>query len=1018
MARNKGTFPFAANFEVKAASPLDPRVLVEKKAELISKDTWPLDGDTLYIYKGLLVSVQEESAIYMLVDPDKILETDYSGWERKDGNSPGEVSYEDIYIIEGLTAQDIETFSEGTLEINGKGLSKAIDFNKRVYIKYSIDAGAGIIPCSAYREDVYYVSFRVGSSLYGFDIAADSQYIDKNSIFHIDVQEKLKSGENIKTINGESILGEGDIKTFTSAILDFTVEDVYRAHQEGTGLSNADTISIVTYIDNKEQIYIHYDEQKHGIIPCGTYRGDESDYYILFIADNNVFKLRIEGETSGTVIIDSIINLEDIKAEITVDDQLSEGSTNPVQNKVITTELKKKANADAIPKKVSELTNDSDFVKSSTLQENYQPKGEYLTETELTKKGYIKDVDAELSDTSENPVQNKVITAKHKEISDKTEELHNTKISKNDDAYYPNISVGVADNLSGNDTIEGNFFTRKTGNGNAEDGTARIESLEGYSYVWNQFWEHGEITGNRVNTSDQIIWTHIGYIDYYTPAINGNKIYVYAEDKYNTFDDIHLNSYSTLDGLTNGKIDTANCVEGNRIQVRARLEPGKGGEYSVKVLFVDLTKMFGKGNEPLNLNDINNLLPKGMDLYEYNDGQIINMNVKGLKSFSKDNTIVKEKHLTSIIRTAFPSGLKSVGSTKDIISFDKTKNKWRAIKYIEQREYQEGDEDAANVLTDKKVTLYKLNTPDEQVLEVEDILDYEVWKDGTEEAIADMPTTPLHIKIAYGYNIYNKIKELEEKIDKGSGGGGGGISTPSGDPMHYLYEAAGAKYNDTEIDKIETGVYGDEITWKAGYWYLNELGDITNKQMRDIYVNWQKVQVTGCYYGSTLRTNLPFTVRNTNPSGDPRDIIGALAQGAKFETFRYNLTGYVTYVSALYLNNIFLYCNSLRKILDIIDISCVEEINNTTFGSSTLTELRLSGANKNVDLRQTKSLSYASIKYLIANSAAKSEIILTLNADTLTRAQSEYLTDIEQDHTSYEDIDAWATSKNIQIATA
>ena len=90
MARNKGTFPFAANFEVKAASPLDPRVLVETKSELISKDTWPLDGDTLYVYKGLLVSVQDERAIYMLVDPDKILETDYSGWERKDGSQGGE----------------------------------------------------------------------------------------------------------------------------------------------------------------------------------------------------------------------------------------------------------------------------------------------------------------------------------------------------------------------------------------------------------------------------------------------------------------------------------------------------------------------------------------------------------------------------------------------------------------------------------------------------------------------------------------------------------------------------------------------------------------------------------------------------------------------------------------------------------------------------------------------------------------------------------------------------------------
>ena len=29
---------------------LDPRNVVESKADLINKDTWPSDGDTLYLY--------------------------------------------------------------------------------------------------------------------------------------------------------------------------------------------------------------------------------------------------------------------------------------------------------------------------------------------------------------------------------------------------------------------------------------------------------------------------------------------------------------------------------------------------------------------------------------------------------------------------------------------------------------------------------------------------------------------------------------------------------------------------------------------------------------------------------------------------------------------------------------------------------------------------------------------------------------------------------------------------------
>lgn len=84
MARNKGTFKFAANFEVKLQGALDPRILVDNKSELINKETWPYDGDTIYVYDGLLVAVAADKAIYMLVDKDKILEQDYSGWKQMD----------------------------------------------------------------------------------------------------------------------------------------------------------------------------------------------------------------------------------------------------------------------------------------------------------------------------------------------------------------------------------------------------------------------------------------------------------------------------------------------------------------------------------------------------------------------------------------------------------------------------------------------------------------------------------------------------------------------------------------------------------------------------------------------------------------------------------------------------------------------------------------------------------------------------------------------------------------------
>lgn len=103
MARNKGTFNFAANFQVKMQEALDPRLVVSAKADLITKETWPYDGDTLYLYEGMIVGVVEESAAYMLVDIDKALSSDYSGWIRIDAGEASQVE-----IVDNLTSDNTD----------------------------------------------------------------------------------------------------------------------------------------------------------------------------------------------------------------------------------------------------------------------------------------------------------------------------------------------------------------------------------------------------------------------------------------------------------------------------------------------------------------------------------------------------------------------------------------------------------------------------------------------------------------------------------------------------------------------------------------------------------------------------------------------------------------------------------------------------------------------------------------------------------------------------------------------
>lgn len=95
----RGVFKFTGNFEVRRQEALDPRIVVSTKSELINKETWPYDGDIIYAYEGLVVAVAADKAIYMLVDKDKILEADYSGWKQMDV-----AAAQTVEIIDNLTS--------------------------------------------------------------------------------------------------------------------------------------------------------------------------------------------------------------------------------------------------------------------------------------------------------------------------------------------------------------------------------------------------------------------------------------------------------------------------------------------------------------------------------------------------------------------------------------------------------------------------------------------------------------------------------------------------------------------------------------------------------------------------------------------------------------------------------------------------------------------------------------------------------------------------------------------------
>lgn len=82
----QGLFDFSGNFSTLKAEPLDARMFVNTKAELTQLDSWPNSNGAPFIYKGMIVSVVEEDALYMLTD--KLKWNEESSWKKvgSDGN--------------------------------------------------------------------------------------------------------------------------------------------------------------------------------------------------------------------------------------------------------------------------------------------------------------------------------------------------------------------------------------------------------------------------------------------------------------------------------------------------------------------------------------------------------------------------------------------------------------------------------------------------------------------------------------------------------------------------------------------------------------------------------------------------------------------------------------------------------------------------------------------------------------------------------------------------------------------
>lgn len=223
--------------------------------------------------------------------------------------------------------------------------------------------------------------------------------------------------------------------------------------------------------------------------------------------------------------------------------------------------------------------------------------------------------------------------------------------------------------------------------------------------------------------------------------------------------------------------------------------------------------------------------------------------------------------------------------------------------------------------------------------------------------------------------------------------------TPSGDPMHYMYEAVGAEWNGTGADIERTGIYGDTITWKAGYWYLNELGDITNEEMRMIYAYsfpmQRRMNIETAFAKTPIRTNIAVwdadrTLTFGSIAHSQADLKGVCAGAADMETFAFikgsqsnNIQKHLAHLGNSF-NRAFYDATKLRKIIGYLNVTATTDYQ-TFMYAEMLEEVRMWKITNDFSFAYCSKLSKASLLFAITNSAATKAITITLHADAYAR---------------------------------
>lgn len=194
-------------------------------------------------------------------------------------------------------------------------------------------------------------------------------------------------------------------------------------------------------------------------------------------------------------------------------------------------------------------------------------------------------------------------------------------------------------------------------------------------------------------------------------------------------------------------------------------------------------------------------------------------------------------------------------------------------------------------------------------------------------------------------------------------------ATPSGDPMHYAYVAAGAKYNEN-----------------TGFWKIGTLDDLTNDELKYMYnirLPYISGKEDGAYSWKTSRTVFPFNIYG---EGIPFTNISALFYSSNFLELPIAVNNTIMKFSGQ-CSSLFAKCKNLKYIRTRLKFNSLKENKNMFNLCSSLEEVIIS-TNSSLYFNDCSKLSTDSVLYMINNEFATSPITITLHADVYNRCMA------------------------------